>query len=148
MEGSARVVVIGAGGNIGSHLVPHLARTPEIGSLTLVDRDAYEARNLANQDMPPRAARRNKAAVQAGRARRLNPRLRVRAVAADVETLPLGALRGDLLLACVDSRRARQRVNQAAWRLGIPWVDAGVLGEGLLARVTGYVPAPDQPCLE
>jgi tRNA A37 threonylcarbamoyladenosine dehydratase len=76
----ARVVVVGAGGNIGSHLVPHLARTEGIGRLVLVDRDRYQARNRLNQDLPPRALGRSKAAVQAARARRLNPALRVTAV--------------------------------------------------------------------
>jgi molybdopterin/thiamine biosynthesis adenylyltransferase len=142
------VVVVGAGGNIGSHLVPHLARMPELGRLTLVDRDRYESRNVANQDVLPGAAGRGKAAVQAARARRANPHIEVRALAEDVEQLPLGLLRGDLILACLDNRRARQRVNDAAARLGVPWLDAGVLGDGLLARVTRYAPGDALPCLE
>ena len=144
------VMLIGAGGNIGSHLVPLLARIPEIGRLTLIDRDRYEARNRENQDLPPGvgAVGRNKATVQAARARRLNRGLAVQAVAEDVETLPLGRLRCDLILAALDSRRARQRVNQAALRLGIPWLDGGVLGAGMLARITRYVPGEDLPCLE
>jgi hypothetical protein len=39
-------------------------------------------------------------------------------------------------------------VNRIAWRLGVPWVDAGVQGDDLLARVSVYVPRPQQPCLE
>lgn len=148
MEPRKHVVVIGAGGNIGSHLVPHLARMPEIGRLTLVDRGVYQHRNLLNQDVPPGSPGRKKAAVQAARARSINPLVDVEAIAEDVETVPLGALRGDLILACLDSRRARQRVNQAAARLGVPWIDSGVLGEGLLARVTRYAPGPELPCLE
>ena len=145
---SRHVVVVGAGGNIGSHLVPHLARMPEIGRLTLVDRDVYESRNQPNQEMPPGAAGRKKAAVQAARARRINPNLVVAAHAEDVEAIPFGMLRGDLILTGLDSRRARQRVNQAAWRLGVPWLDGGILGLGLLARVTRYLPGEDLPCLE
>jgi molybdopterin/thiamine biosynthesis adenylyltransferase len=148
MHAGKHVVVIGAGGNIGSHLVPHLARMPEVGRLTLVDRDVYEARNIVNQEMPAGAAFRKKAVVQAARARRINPRAQVRALAEDVETVPLGALRGDLILACLDSRRARQRVNEAAGRLGVPWLDGGVLGKGMLARVTRYAPGGELPCLE
>ena len=142
------VVVIGAGGNIGSHLVPHLARLPMLGRLTLVDRDSYEPRNQQNQDVPQGGARRRKAVVQAARARSLNPRLRVVAIADDIDNVPLGMLRADLILACLDSRRARQRVNEAASRLGVPWLDGGVLGASLLARVTRYLPGEQLPCLE
>jgi molybdopterin/thiamine biosynthesis adenylyltransferase len=148
MATHATVVVVGAGGNIGSHLIPHLARMAEIGRLILVDRDVYEARNRWNQDAPRRAAGLGKAAVQAERARRVHPGLRVDARRADVETMPMGALRADLILSALDSRRARQAVNQAAWRLGVPWIDAGVQGDGLLVRVTRYAPAEDTPCLE
>lgn len=146
--GGRSVVVIGAGGNIGSHLVPHLARTPEIGRLTLIDRDVYEARNAANQDVTVGSAKNRKAVEQARRARSINPNLRVTAIAEDVERLPLGLLRADVILTCLDTRRARQYVNQAAWRLGVPWIDAGVLADGLLARVDVYVPGPESPCLE
>jgi adenylyltransferase/sulfurtransferase len=142
------VTVVGAGGNIGSHLVPHLARMPEIRRLVLIDRDRYEPRNTGNQDVEHRAVGRSKASVQARRALAIGPHLEVVAHAADVERLPLGLLRADLILACLDSRRPRQAVNEAAWRLGVPWIDAGVLAAGSLARVTVYEPGPDLPCLE
>lgn len=148
MENGKHVVVIGAGGNIGSHLVPHLARLPRLGRLTLVDRDVYQPRNAHNQDVPYGGSRRKKAVAQAARARGLNPRLPVLAVPDDVEHVPLGTLRGDLILACLDSRRARQLVNDAAGRLGVPWLDGGVLGAGMLARVTRYLPGEELPCLE
>lgn len=141
-------VVVGAGGNIGSHLVPHLARMPGLDRLTLVDRDAYEAGNLSSQDITPSDVGRKKALVQADRARRINPALAVTAVTTPVETVPLGRLRSDVILACLDGRSARQHVNQAAWRLGVPWIDAGVDGGGLLARVDVYRPGRDNPCLE
>lgn len=148
MERRATVVVVGAGGNIGSHLVPHLARMPEIARLVLVDRETYEARNRWNQDAPLRAVGHGKAATQAERVRRLNPDLRVESHRADVESMPMGQLRGDMILAALDSRRARQALNQAARRLGVPWIDAGVQAEGLLARVTRYEPTEATPCLE
>jgi len=144
----ASVVVVGAGGNIGSHLVPHLARSLEIAHLVLIDRDVYEGRNVSSQNVTARSVSRKKAVVQAREAHAINSRLRVTAIADDVENLPLGALRGDVILACLDSRRARQTVNHAARRLGVPWIDAGVLGEALLARVDVYVPGADAPCLE
>jgi molybdopterin/thiamine biosynthesis adenylyltransferase len=144
----SHVMLIGAGGNIGSHLVPHLARMPEIHRLTLVDRDRYEARNLRNQDAPRQAIGRRKALVQAARVRALNPRLEVQAVVEDVEQMPIGALRADLILTGLDSRRARQRVNYAVRGLGGQWLDAGVLEAGQLARISRF--ASDEPdgCLE
>lgn len=141
------VTVIGAGGNIGSHLVPHLGRIPDVARVTLVDRDAYEATNLGSQDVTPRDIGKAKALVQARRLRRINSRLHIEAQLESVENFPLGRLRADVILGCVDSRRARQHINEIAWRLGVPWIDAGVRAEGLLARVNVYVPG-EGPCLE
>jgi len=142
------VAVIGAGGNIGSHLIPHLARLPRLGGLLLVDRDVYEAGNLSGQDITLADVGKPKAEVQARRARQINPLLRVSVEAADVEGVPRGRLRSDVILSCVDSRRARQATNEGAWRLGVPWIDAGVLGDQMLARVSGYWPGDESPCLE
>jgi molybdopterin/thiamine biosynthesis adenylyltransferase len=145
------VVVVGAGGNIGSHLVPHLGRMPSVRRVTLIDRDAYTSANLLAQDFQARDVGRSKAWVQARRLRRSNPTLDVTALEAAVEDLPPTRLRGDVILACLDSRCARQCVNETAWRLGVPWIDSGVavVGDGsLLARVTVYVPGAQWPCLE
>ncbi|MDX6613576.1 MAG: molybdopterin-synthase adenylyltransferase, partial [Blastocatellia bacterium] len=79
---------------------------------------------------------------------RINPDLRVRAIAEAVERVPLGLLRADVILACLDSRRARAHVNGAAWRLGVTWIDSGVEADGLLASVNVYVPSAECACLE
>lgn len=142
------VVVVGAGGNIGSHLVTHLARMPEVSGVTLIDKDVYESSNLETQDITARDLGKRKAVVQARRLRRINPRVRVDAIPDAVERVPLGKLRADVILACLDSRIARQHVNQFAWRLGVPFIDAGVEAGGLLARVNVYAPGLDNPCLE
>jgi molybdopterin/thiamine biosynthesis adenylyltransferase len=144
----AHVVVVGAGGNIGSYLVPHLGRAADVSEVTLVDRGRYELDNLRTQDIDPRDVGRKKAEVQARRLRRLNPALTVSALPVAVEDVPLGTLRGDVILACLDSRRARLEVNQAAWRLGVPWINAGVAGGDLLVRIQTFVPSPDAACLE
>ncbi len=142
------VTVVGAGGVIGSHLVPHLGRMQGVQRVTLIDRDVYEEKNLGSQDITRRDLGKSKATVQARRLRRINPALAVTAIAEAVENVPLGLLGGDVLLACLDSRAARRSVNLSAWRLGLPWIDAGVHGQELLARVNVYLPGPDQPCLE
>jgi adenylyltransferase/sulfurtransferase len=142
------IVVIGCGGNIGSHLVPHLARMPQVARVTLIDRDVYEEANLLTQAITTRDVGRRKAAVQARRLSRINPALSIKAIAETVERVPLGLLRADVILACLDTKRARQYVNQAAWRLGVPWIDTGVEAGNLLARVNVYVPGDERPCLE
>jgi molybdopterin/thiamine biosynthesis adenylyltransferase len=144
----AHVAVVGAGGNIGSHLVPHLARLPLVTKLTLIDRDRYAIENLSTQAIDARQIGRAKVRVVAADARRINAGLEIDVRHSSIEDVPLGALRVDVLLACLDSRRARQVVNQAASRLGVPWIDAGVLADGWLARVQRFVPSEAGPCLE
>ena len=142
------IVVVGAGGNIGSHLVSHVARMQDVSRITLIDKDVYELKNLVSQDITPRDIGKPKAIVQARRLTRINPQLFVETIADPVERVPLGRLRADVILSCLDSRVARQHVNQFAWRLGVPLIDAGVEAGGLLARINLYVPGPDNPCLE
>src|SRR6185503_20877711 len=76
-KGSARVAVVGSGGNIGSHLVELLARMPEVGTLLLIDPDSYSKRNLPSQALLPEDVGRAKVAVQARRLARLRPSLEV-----------------------------------------------------------------------
>jgi molybdopterin/thiamine biosynthesis adenylyltransferase len=141
------VVVVGCG-NIGSHVLPHLARMPEVGRVTLIDRDDYEPGNLAGQDIVAADFGKAKADVQARRLRRINPRLHVVPIVDAVENLPLALLRSNVILTGLDSKIARQVVNEKAWQLGSPLIDAGVDGPGLLVRVSVYRPGLDRACLQ
>jgi molybdopterin/thiamine biosynthesis adenylyltransferase len=141
------VVIVGVG-VIGSQVAPHVGRMPEVGRVTLVDDQAYDEGNLAAQAIEPRDVGRPKAIVQAGRLRRMRRDLQTAALVVPVASVPLGRLRADVILACLDSRRARQDVNRAALRLGVPWIDAGVAGDGLLARITLFRPGNGNPCFE
>jgi molybdopterin/thiamine biosynthesis adenylyltransferase len=147
LEPEARVLAIGLG-NIGSHLISHIGRMPEVGEVTLIDHDVYEDGNLVSQSITPSEIGRPKVLVQARRLRGIKAALRVQPIVDSVERLPLGRLRADVILACVDSRRTRLAISQAAWRVGAPLIDAGVDGAGLLARVNVYLPGGDGPCLE
>jgi molybdopterin/thiamine biosynthesis adenylyltransferase len=142
------VVVAGAGGNTGSHLMPHLARLPEVGRITLVDPDDYELANVAVQNIERLDVGRPKVAVQAERIARINPNLEVAALQERIEDVPRGLIQCDLFVSCLDSKVARQHVNEIAWRLGKPWFDCGVLGSQNLARVNAYLPSESAPCLE
>jgi molybdopterin/thiamine biosynthesis adenylyltransferase len=144
------VAIIGLGA-IGSETVAQVVRMPEVTRIILVDHGRYDASNLQFQVIEAEDVGRRKVDVQARRAARRRPGLVIETFVQRIEDVPLGKLRCDAILACLDSRRARQTVNQAAWRLGIPWVDAGVhagADGAQLARVNVYLPGPDQPCLE
>jgi hypothetical protein len=78
--------------------------------------------------------------------RAIDPALSVTAFVERVENVPLGVLRTSVILACLDSRSARRTVNTAAWRNGVPLIDAGVHGDELLARINVYWPGPSEPC--
>ena len=144
---AGHVVIIGAG-NTGSALVGMMSRSEFVKRLTLVDHDVYDVSNLRGQAIRSGDVGQPKVFVQAERARQINPNLQVEAIFAAVENVPLGRLRADVMLGCLDSKLARQGVNQRAWRLGVPWVDAGVAAGELLARVNVYLPGDAQPCYE
>lgn len=140
------VTIVGLG-NIGSALVLLLARQRKILRILLIDPDRYELKNVAGQAIDRAAVGRLKAEYQAERIREINPDIEAIPFAEPVENLALLEMRGTVLVGCVDNRRARQAINQAAWRLGSPYLDAAV-GEPALARFTLYRPLTDGPCLE
>lgn len=148
MKSNGHIIVVGLG-NIGSALVGHLARMKKVGKLTLIDPDRYESHNLSSQQIVPDEVGRYKTECQARRARAINPALDICSYACCVEEVPLGLLMGSMILACLDSRESRRVVNQIAWRLGIPWIDAGIdTFYGLLVRVRFYKPGKNSACLE
>ncbi len=143
----ATVALIGAGGNIGSHAAPLLARLPEVDELLLVDPDVYAASNLRTQAIEPGDVGRAKVEVLAERVQRIG--VHARAFAEPIEGLPAGRFGGCAAIAAgLDRNSARQHVNSLAWRLGVPLVDAGVDAGSALARVNVYVPGADDACLE
>ena len=149
MTESAHIVVAGAGGNTGSHLLPHLARLPRVTRLTLVDPDIYTAEDLRAQNVESPGVGLPKVVAQASRVRQINPSLDVTAIRGLIEDVPRGLLQCDLMVSAVDNRAARQRMNELAFRLKTPLVDCGVLGSQNLARVNAYIPGQDAaPCLE
>jgi molybdopterin/thiamine biosynthesis adenylyltransferase len=147
MDTTTTLILVGVG-VIGSHLVQHVGRMRGITGVTLVDFDFYEWANLETQEITAADPGRSKVEVQARRLQEINPELAVSSVAARVEKVPRGRLRADVMLSCLDSRRARQHVNLISRRLGTPWIDAGVEGGSRLARITTYLPGEELPCLE
>jgi molybdopterin/thiamine biosynthesis adenylyltransferase len=142
------VVIPGAGGNIGSHLVQFVARLRGVRRITLIDPDRYEEHNAVSQNMDTSEVGVPKVEALKRRIARVNPDIEVIAIQDYVERVPVLALRSNVILTALDSRRARQYVNSVAARLGIPWIDAGVQSTALLARVSVFVPGPGEPCME
>jgi molybdopterin-synthase adenylyltransferase len=149
MSATSRAVTVAGAGLIGSAAISLVTRIPGVDTLTIIDLDRYAAENRPSQDgvgagdvgLP-------KALVQGKRALALKAGLNVRAICAPVEDVPWGALKADVLLGCLDNDAARQSVAAAAWRLGVPYVDAGVNGRLELVRVTVIWPGRNRPCLE
>ena len=148
MAPEVSVTVAGAGGNIGGQLVRLLARIRELARVRLVDPDFYEARNRAGQDMMPDDIGKRKVVVQGRWLKRANPAIKLERFPCRLEDLPLGVLRATVMLACLHDRLSRLAIARAAWRLGRPFIDAGIQVIGLLARVAVYMPGPDAPCYE
>jgi molybdopterin/thiamine biosynthesis adenylyltransferase len=143
-----KTVLIAGAGNIGSGLPPMLARIRSVARVFVVDYQVYEAKDLAGQDIGASDVGKPKALVQARRLRRINPAIEARAYCERVEDLPLGVMQVDVILSCLDSWGGRHYVNQAAWRLGVPWIDAAVDAAGLLVRANVYLPGPETTCME
>jgi molybdopterin/thiamine biosynthesis adenylyltransferase len=146
--GPGRVLIAGCGGNIGSSLVPLVARLPGVVELTLCDPDVYEAHQVAGQNVLPQDVGRNKALVQAERVAAIAPHVAAIAVAAPLESLPWTAFRGAIVVSALDSRLARVRLAERAWRMGAPFVDSAVEASGSLSRVEVYRPGRGEPCFE
>ncbi len=146
-SGRLAVAICGLG-NIGSHLVPLLAREPAIGELGLIDRDTVSEANLAGQNFRCRDVGRTKVAVATGRAQQIaGERLALRAFHADLRNVPLGAYRRvGVVIGCLDSRRARADLAVKCWRAGRWFIDTGVNADAMLARVTVYAATADGPC--
>lgn len=141
------VVVVGLG-NLGSQMIEALGRHPSIRRVVLVDPDTYAPSNLSGQQVLARELGRPKVLVQARRLAAIHPGLEVIPFVADIAEVPVGWLRGAVVLGGLDSLRARISLNEAIWRAGAIWIDGGVETDAGLARVSVFAPAPDAACFE
>jgi adenylyltransferase/sulfurtransferase len=143
---SARVLVVGAGA-LGNEVIKNLALLG-VGHTDVIDLDEVEPSNLSrsvlfrNDD-----GGKPKAEVAARRAREINPEIRAVAIHGDVITdLGLGLFAdADVVIGCLDNREARLWVNRQCWKVGTPWVDAGI--QEIQGVVKVFVP-PDSACYE
>ena len=128
---TGRVLVVGCGA-LGSAAIDLLARSG-VGHLIVVDRDFVELSNLQRQllyDEADAAAGTPKAVAAAQAVGRINSRVEVEAVVADVTPDNVEALvaRADVVVDGTDNLETRYLLNDACVKTGIPWVYGGAVG--------------------
>lgn len=124
---SARILVIGAGA-IGNEALKNLALLG-IGHVFIIDRDTIEMSNLSRSVLFRAADNgKDKVEVAARAMRELNPNVKTTYRKADVTLdVGLGLLRRvDVVIGCLDNNQARLYINRACWKVGKPWIDAGI----------------------
>jgi adenylyltransferase/sulfurtransferase len=143
---AARVLVVGAGA-LGNEVVKNLALVG-LGTTYLIDFDVVEPSNLSRSVLfRAEDGGRPKAEVAARRALELNPEITLIPLHGDVITdLGLGLFAEvELVIGCLDNREARLWVNRQCWKVGTPWIDAGI--QEIQGVVKVFVP-PDSACYE
>src|SRR5438874_4381991 len=128
---ASRALVVGCGA-LGSVIANTLARAG-VGKLRIVDRDFLELNNLQRQvlyDEDDVAAGLPKAIAAKNRLERVNSGVEIDAIVADVDhTNIVRLLDGvDCLIDGTDNFEARFLLNDAAVKLGLPWVYGGCIG--------------------
>ncbi|NJB85035.1 adenylyltransferase/sulfurtransferase [Lewinella marina] len=131
---AARVVIVGCGG-LGSPAAAYLAGSG-VGALRLVDGDRPESTNLHRQVFYADGAEGDKVTQLQAHLQRLNPSVKISAVAkhltaANARALLTGA---HLVLDCTDDARTKHLLNDACVHLGVPLLYAAAQGySGYLA---------------
>jgi len=143
---SARVLVVGAGA-LGNEALKNLALLG-VGTIFVIDLDLVESSNLSRSVLfRAEDGGRSKAHVAAARAGEINPDVRIIPMRGDIMTdVGLGLFAEvDVVIGCLDNREARLWVNRQCWKVGTPWVDAGI--QEIQGVVKVFVP-PDSACYE
>ncbi len=144
---NARVTLCGVGA-LGTVLANTLVRAG-VGHLRVVDRDFVEPSNLQRQVLFDESDVTNnlpKAEAAAAKLRAINSAVRVEPVVADIDRTNVEEFckDADLVLDGTDNFEVRYLINDAAVKLGKPWVYGGAVGtEGMTMTV---VPG-ETPCL-
>lgn len=123
----AKILVIGAGA-IGNEVLKNLALLG-IGNVFIYDRDTIEMSNLTRSVLfRAEDCERLKAEVAAEAIKKINPDVNAVWRNGDIRfDLGLGLIRRmDAVIGCLDNRGARLKINTDCFRIGRPWVDAGI----------------------
>src|SRR5271169_5254147 len=127
----SRVTLCGCGA-LGTVLANHLARAG-VGFIRIIDRDFIETHNLQRQilfDENDVAQNLPKAEAAARKLRAINSAITVEPVVTDIDHTNILDLVGDadLILDGTDNFETRYLINDAAVKLGKPWIYGGVIG--------------------
>ncbi len=119
-------------GALGTVLANHLARAG-VGRLRIIDRDFIETHNLQRQilfDEDDVAQNLPKAEAAARKLRVVNSSITIEPVVTDIDHTNIVELVGDadLILDGTDNFETRYLINDAAVKLGKPWIYGGVIG--------------------
>jgi molybdopterin-synthase adenylyltransferase len=128
---ASRVTLCGCGA-LGTVLANHLVRAG-VGRLRIVDRDFIETSNLQRQilfDEEDVADNLPKAEAAAHKLRKINSQVTIEAIVTDIDHTNILDLVGDadLVLDGTDNFETRYLINDAAVKLGKPWIFGGVIG--------------------
>jgi adenylyltransferase/sulfurtransferase len=143
---SSKVLVVGAGA-LGNEVIKNLALVG-VGMIYIIDLDRVEPSNLSRSVLfRSEDGGQPKAEVAARRALELNPEISVVPIHGDVlNDVGLGLFADvDLVIGCLDNREARLWVNRQCWKVGTPWIDAGI--QEIQGVVKVFVP-PHSACYE
>jgi len=129
MAGRALVVGCGALGSVAANVLVRAG----VGRVRIVDRDFVETSNLQRQmlfDENDVAGQLPKSVAAAKKLRTINSNVEVEPIVADVDHANIESLcEGiDVLIDGTDNFETRFLVNDAAVKLGLPWVYGGCLG--------------------
>ena len=142
----AKILVVGAGA-IGNEVLKNLALLG-VGNIYIFDMDTIEMSNLSRSVLyRPRDQGQSKALIAARAVKDLNPNVNAFWHDGDIATdLGEGLVRRmDVIVGCLDSVEARFLLNRLCWKVGRPWVDAGI--GALNGHVRVFRP-PDSACYE
>ncbi len=134
---AGHAAVIGCGG-LGGHVATLLARVG-LGRLTLCDYDSFDESNLNRQLLSREdLLGRNKAVAAGEEIGRIasHVEVTVHPAAAGPDNLPTILDGADLVVDCLDSIPVRRQVEEAAHRLGLPFIFGTVAGDEGLALVS------------
>lgn len=128
---ASRVTICGCGA-LGTVLANHLVRAG-VGAIRVVDRDFIEIHNLQRQilfDEQDVVDNLPKAEAAARKLRRINSTVSIEPVVTDIDHTNILNLvaDADLILDGTDNFETRYLINDAAVKLGKPWVFGGVIG--------------------
>jgi adenylyltransferase/sulfurtransferase len=145
--GASRVTVCGCGA-LGTVLANHLVRAG-VGFVRIVDRDFVEVSNLQRQVLFDESDVTNnmpKAVAAANKLRAVNSAIAIEPIVADIDRTNIIDLckDADVILDGTDNFEVRYTINDAAVKLGKPWIFGGAVGtEGQTMTI---IPG-ETPCL-